>query len=566
MLLCLVMMMSLCTAAFAAGTDTTDYCDCDPSVYNPFPEDNEDGTTHHFICTVCKKRVPMKDEAHTWDCNELGKYVGEGGTTCLCGAKKPHYVIVSYDVKDGTPIGETRVLVKETATSGSTITFKTATTTTKVGYTLAGWTKGTTEYAVGEEVTLKVKANTVKITLTAKWDECKHGDTAMWSNIPVDGTHHKTVCKVCNAYVSDKLLECIFKDGKCDCGNEEPVATKTYKVEYVRDADKLVPATKMPVDSTEYAIGDKVTLKKMALTDIPEGYTFVGWSDGLKIYQPDDVVPVGGNMKFTLVLEKVPATTFTVTYVAGDTGVNKNGLPVDNTKYVANDVAVIKNMPATTIPEGKIFAGWTDGTTTYPAGTRVVMTGNLVLTPVLVEKSETATYKVTYVAGDTGVNKNGLPVDDAEYAIGDMAVIKKMPATTIPEGYAFIGWTDGKVIYPAGMRVVITGNLELTPVLCNHSELTYVNNQNGKNGTHNATCDKCGALVVDHEKHVFKGNKCTLCGARKSAPSGGSTTGTTTATTKSPKTGDMGVVLYAATALLSLSGTAVVIKKRKNDK
>ena len=53
---------------------------------------------------------------------------------------------------------------------------------------------------------------------------------------------------------------------------------------------------------------------------------------------------------------------------------------------------------------------------------------------------------------------------------------------------------------------------------------------------------------------------------KKPASSGGSTTGTTTATTKSPKTGDMGVVLYAATALLSLSGTAVVIKKRKNDK
>ena len=68
---------------------------------------------------------------------------------------------------------------------------------------------------------------------------------------------------------------------------------------------------------------------------------------------------------------------------------------------------------------------------------------------------------------------------------------------------------------------------------------------------------------------VGKGGAYCLCGAKKSTSSAGSNTGsttTTTTTTKSPKTGDMGVVLYAATALLSLSGTAVVIKKRKNDK
>ena len=97
--------------------------------------------------------------------------------------------------------------------------------------------------------------------------------------------------------------------------------------------------------------------------------------------------------------------------------------------------------------------------------------------------------------------------------------------------------------------------------------------------THNAYCPVCNELMAEKIPHTYqynkkgefvgKGGAYCLCGAKKSTSSAGSNTGsttTTTTTTKSPKTGDMGVVLYAATALLSLSGTAVVIKKRKNDK
>ncbi len=44
------------------------------------------------------------------------------------------------------------------------------------------------------------------------------------------------------------------------------------------------------------------------------------------------------------------------------------------------------------------------------------------------------------------------------------------------------------------------------------------------------------------------------------------TTTTTTKPVKSVKTGDMGIALYAVTSLLSLSGTALLIKKRKDEK
>ena len=120
------------------------------------------------------------------------------------------------------------------------------------------------------------------------------------------------------------------------------------------------------------------------------------------------------------------------------------------------------------------------------------------------------------------------------------------------------------------------------PAECKHEGAQkLVPNKDEK--THNAYCPECGELMSEKIPHTYqynekgefvgKGGAYCLCGAKKSTSSSGSHTGshtgsntTTSTTTKSPKTGDMGVVLYAATALLSLSGTAVVIKKRKNDK
>ena len=521
-LLCLVMMMSLCTAAFAAATDTTEYCNCASPVSNSLPEDNNDGATHHFNCMDCGKRVAMKDEAHTWDCDEQDKYVGEGGTTCLCGAKKPvatktYKVEYVNDADKLVPATKMPVDSNEYAI-GDKVTLKNMPATTiPEGYTFAGWFDGVKTFQPGDEV-------------------------------PVGG---------------DMTFTLVL---------EKVPATKTYKVEYVRDADKLVPATKMPVDSKEYAIGDKVTLMKMPAPTLPEGYTFAGWFDGLKTYQPGDEVPVGGNMKFTLVLEKVPATTFTVTYVAGKSGVTS--MPVDTNAYKANTIVTIKGLVGTsTVPEGYTFAGWTtDGNDFYEAGETVRITGNLVLTPVLV--------KQTADCDHMGNHWDYKSIDDTHHSVtchdcgtvvtestacvfkGDLGPCACVCGNTCKHtSYIYKVSEDGKThegyCADCGKRIKTEDG---------EHELTYVNNKNGKNGTHSATCDKCGALVVDHEKHVFKGNKCTLCGAKKSASSGGSTTGTTTATTKSPKTGDMGVVLYAATALLSLSGTAVVIKKRKNDK
>ncbi len=138
-------------------------------------------------------------------------------------------------------------------------------------------------------------------------------------------------------------------------------------------------------------------------------------------------------------------------------------------------------------------------------------------------------------------------------------------------------YTDVAHVYAENTGKCACGAVK--PADCKHEgSQKLVANKDGK--THNAYCPECGELMSEKIPHTYqynskgefvgKGGNYCLCGAKKptSHSTSNTTTNTTTNTTvtKSPKTGDMGVVLYAATALLSLSGTAVVIKKRKNDK
>lgn len=134
-------------------------------------------------------------------------------------------------------------------------------------------------------------------------------------------------------------------------------------------------------------------------------------------------------------------------------------------------------------------------------------------------------------------------------------------------------YTDVAHVYAENTGKCACGAVK--PADCKHEgSQKLVANKDGK--THNAYCPECGELMSEKIPHTYqynskgefvgKGGNYCLCGAKKPTSHSTSNTTTNTTVTKSPKTGDMGVVLYAATALLSLSGTAVVIKKRKNDK
>ena len=409
--------------------------------------------------------------------------------------------------------------------------------------------------------------------------ECGTAQTGQYQVDNKDGTTHRNVCKDCNKTVfgstevphnywynkdaDGKLVFNVNYDGEfCICGAEKTAQKPECKHEDW-GAQKLVDNG----DGTHNAYCSNPDCGELMSENIPHSY----------IYE-NNTKCLCGAVK--------PVTTYTVTYVPGDTGIDKNGMPKDTEKYESGDMAVLKKMPATTtIPEGYTFIGWTDGVKTYEAGARVVITGNLELTPVLVKQSADCKH-------DSGIEQKLVPNADGKTHNAYCPECDELMSENIPHSYwynnkgEYVGeggtqcrcgynckHDNGYVYTDKGDGVHHEGfcadcGKHIATEDGEHSDLYFVNNKNGRKGTHTAFCGKCGAEAYT-EHHNFKGSKCVDCGAKKSTSSaGGSTTTTTTTTntTKSPKTGDMGVVLYAATALLSLSGTAVVIKKRKNDK
>ena len=89
--------------------------------------------------------------------------------------------------------------------------------------------------------------------------------------------------------------------------------TLTKRVEYYIVSYDANGGVNAPFDRGEYAAGDPVTV---GAAPIREGYTFTGWSDGAKPYQPDETFQMGsGDVTLTARWE---ANRYSVVYNAND--------------------------------------------------------------------------------------------------------------------------------------------------------------------------------------------------------------------------------------------------------
>ena len=441
-------------------------------------------------------------------------------TVAFANATDNEWVTVKFDADGGTVAVESKQFVVDSGIA--VVKGNELPTAAKAGYIFKHWSDGTEKgvYPVGtadDEYWINVKPGATEILLVAVYDKCNANTFHYEYN--GDGTH-KVICDGCNE-VNPADAACIwnfegYETTECACGSTKPVS-KTYTISYAPDADNMfnLVATDVYYDQNKYVATDSVTILDIAESAktkaAAKGYKFVGWAGYVDlegntwdVIKPGAVLNIDRDTTLTAVWEKVETPkTYHVSYNWGELQIND---------------------------------------------------GN--------EKGQLDAAKA--------------PVDANEYTARTVIVVKepfdnKNVVATDVVGYVFAGWMvngDKEYIVQPGETLMVTGDMTLTAVWtkvdCQHSFVTYKADKGTR--THSATCDECGAVVVDHEKHSYdKKGVCTKCGAKKPASSKGGST-TTTTTTKSPKTGDMGVVLYAATALLSLSGTAVVIKKRKNDK
>lgn len=143
--------------------------------------------------------------------------------------------------------------------------------------------------------------------------------------------------------------------------------------------------------------------------------------------------------------EKPQPVTYALTYAAG--GGTGESPAVE--EYVKGAKITLKSNMFVT-PNGKIFAGWNDGTKKYLAGTKFSMPAQSVtltaqwVVPQEQKQDEPTTYVLKYVAGEG----SGEAPTQERYEKGVKVILKTNMFVT-PTGKQFDGWSDGAVKYDA---------------------------------------------------------------------------------------------------------------------
>lgn len=227
-----------------------------------------------------------------------------------------------------------------------------------------------------------------------------------------------------------------------------------YTLSYSAGTETGVTGT-APAEAKVFA-GDGVTLA--ANTFVREGYTFIGWTDGVNGYAAGDEYPMPA-YDVTLVpcwLENNSSTTtkYGVTYAAGATD-TQGALPIDEKTYGKGELVTLAENTLTR--NGFRFTGWSDGDKIYAAGSKVFM-GNQMLALTAVWEQ---VFSFTYAAGGEGV-EGALP-DTEIYAAGDTFEIKYAALTR--SGYDFFGWSyNGKMYASGDMFTMPDENVTFTAV------------------------------------------------------------------------------------------------------
>ena len=261
----------------------------------------------------------------------------------------------------------------------------------------------------------------------------------------------------------------------------------------------------------------------------------------------------------------IPAKSFTKAANGNFTGsVLVNDLPVGEYTVTENSATV---------------DGYTLNTTTIPTNGKVTVTkeGTTVSFTNTYVKHTTAKVTITKNVNVTGnTQPTTMPTFQFVAKVGSTEVGKlSLTPTKGTDGK----WTASGVMditIPATLFVKDTVDVKISEVDGKLNYWTYDKNvkslQIAKNGTiHNPVIVKSAAEVVPTDpiaSFTFTNEyKYTYTPpARPSDPIRRQPTTTTTKPVQSVKTGDMGIALYAVTSLLSLSGTALLIKKRKDEK
>lgn len=122
---------------------------------------------------------------------------------------------------------------------------------------------------------------------------------------------------------------------------------------------------------------------------------------------------------------------------------------------------------APTAPTGKVFGGWSDGTTTYGAGASYTLSADVAFTAVWND----AYYDVKFYDGSTEYSSLAQNV-----AYGTSI---NLPAAQTKSGFRFDGWMLGQTKYNAGAAYTVTDNADFTAAWNQLYTATFVDDSSG---------------------------------------------------------------------------------------
>ena len=215
-------------------------------------------------------------------------------------------VKVNYDLEDGQ--GANGVdYTEEAVTKDTDITLKAA--PTKEGYEFKGWSDGTNTYQPNNTVTVSKDT-----TFTAIWEKVVNNVKVKYDLGNGQSDVEETVKEGSNITLKEAPMKQPHKFKGWFDGSKtyQPKDTVTVSKDTTFTAiwEKVVNNVKVKYDlgngqsdvAETVVKGTDITLKE---APTKEGYTFKGWSDGTKTYQPKETITVSKDMTFTAVWEKI---------------------------------------------------------------------------------------------------------------------------------------------------------------------------------------------------------------------------------------------------------------------
>ncbi|MBC2727058.1 InlB B-repeat-containing protein [Desulfosporosinus sp.] len=386
----------------------------------------------------------------------------------------------TYTVTFKGGAGATGVAPTQAATAENGTFVLPANTFTKTGYTFAGWNDGSTTYDAGTTYTMPANA----VTFTAQWT-VDAPDTYSVTFIGGAGATGVAPTQAVTAANGTFALPAntFAKTGYTFAGWNDGTTTYDAGITYTMPANAVTFTAQWTANAPDTytvtfiggtgatGVAPTQTVTAASIVVLPTnpftktGYTFAGWNDGTNNY--------GAGATYTMPAENVTFTaqwtvdapdTYTVAFIGG-TGTT--GVAPTQAATAENGTFVLPANPFA--KTGYTFAGWSDGSTTYNAGTTYTMPAeNVTFTAQWIENTAT-TYAITFIGG-TGATgtapTQAATAEDAQFAL---------PANPFTKaGYTFAGWNDGTTTYDAGTTYTMPAeNVTFTAQWIENTATTY---------------------------------------------------------------------------------------------